>query len=460
MSTYSELLEHIQSLRIIDTHEHLPFESKRSRDTDVLAEWLTHYFSSDLVSAGLGDNELATVRDSRKDIQGRWQMVEPYWHAAESTGYGRALSLAARDIYGVEAINAQTIETLNQRFQEARAHGGHYRLVLRDKSGIAVSIRDPMPVSYQETEDPFVFTLRTDRFICPNHYSQMRAAGAEVGLEAHTLADWMEVTRRHIEKCVNGNTRVVCLKCALAYHRSLRFDKVTQAEAERAFNELFKDCNLPDARTPIKVSQALSDWMMHFVCRVADDNRLVYQIHTGIQEGNGNVIYDSNPTLLTNLFLEYRNARFDIFHMGYPYVMELGNLAKNFRNVCIDMCWGHIISPEAARRALVEWLDAAPANKISAFGGDYCFVDGVYGHQLLARQNVAAALTQKVTDGSIGLARAKEIAAWLFVENPKRLFRLDRFLDGKTKGNDQAPNTTNEGDGTSPRLICGVAHLQ
>jgi hypothetical protein len=114
--------------------------------------------------------------------------------------------------------------------------------------------------------------------------------------------------------------------------------------------------------------------------------------------------------------------------------MELGNLAKNFRNVFIDMCWGHIISPEAARRALVEWLDAVPANKISAFGGDYCFVDGVYGHQLLARQNVAAALAQKVADGSISLERAKEVAVWLFVENPKRLFGLERFLTSAPGG--------------------------
>jgi hypothetical protein len=108
--------------------------------------------------------------------------------------------------------------------------------------------------------------------------------------------------------------------------------------------------------------------------------------------------------------------------------MELGNLAKNFQNVTIDMCWGHLISPEAARRALVEWLDAVPANKISAFGGDYCFVDGVYGHQHLARRDVAASLAQKVDDGSISLSRATEVASWLFVDNPKRIHRLDRFL--------------------------------
>ncbi|HNT34306.1 MAG TPA: hypothetical protein PKH07_04835, partial [bacterium] len=70
-------------------------------------------------------------------------------------------------------------------------------------------------------------------------------------------------------------------------------------------------------------------------------------------------------------------------------------------------------------------------NKISAFGGDYCFVDGVYGHQFLARQNVAAALAQKVTDGAMSLARAKEISHWLFVDNPMRLFGLDRFLGNR-----------------------------
>ena len=428
MDTCNSLLDHIQSLAIIDTHEHLPFEADRPKDADVLAEWLVHYFSCDLISAGLADKDLAAVRDSRKAIKDRWEIVAPCWHAAESTGYGRALAIAARDLYGIDEINGRTIEELDCKFREARERGGHYAFVLKNKSGIALSIRDSMPTPYCETADPFVFTLRTDSFICPTHYTQMRTMGAEVGLEVHTLCDWMDVTRRKIEKHLNGRTRVVCLKCGLAYCRSLRFDKVRQADAERAFNEFFEDGNLPDWRPPIKAGKALSDWMMHFVCRVADDHQLAYQIHTGLQEGNGNIVYDSNPELLSNLFLEYRNVKFDIFHMGYPYVMELGALAKNFRNVFIDMCWGHIISPEAARRALVEWLDAVPANKISAFGGDYCFIDGVYGHQYLARRNVARALAEKVTDGSISPARAEEIATWLFVDNPQRLFGLERFL--------------------------------
>jgi predicted TIM-barrel fold metal-dependent hydrolase len=428
MSIRNTLFDYIQTLKIIDTHEHLPLESERPQNTDILEEWLIQYFSSDLISAGMSDADLAIVTDSGKDIRGRWKIAEPYWRAAESTGYGRSLSIAARDLYGINRIDATTIEKLNQLFQEVRARGEAYYYVLQNKSGISLSICDYIDDPHYDTDDLFAIAMRINDFICPTHYAEMRQKGMDVGIEVHTLADWMEVTRRHIEKYLNGHTRFVCLKCSLAYLRSLRFDKVTQNDAEKAFNEFFVDGNLPDWRLPIKAAKPFSDWMMHFICRVADDNRLVYQIHTGIQEGNGNIIYDSNPVLLSNLFLEYRNVRFDIFHMGYPYIMELGVLAKNFRNVFIDMCWGHIISPEAACRALVEWLDAVPANKISAFGGDYRFVDGVYGHQYLARQNVTRALVQKVTDGSFSLSRAKEIALGVFFENPKGLFGLERLL--------------------------------
>ena len=430
MSTYTELLDHIQSLKIIDTHEHLPFEADRPQSTDVLEEWLTHYFSSDLVSAGLSDDGLAAARDSSKDINKRWKIVEPFWHAAKSTGYGRPLDLAAKGIYGIDGVNADTIVPLNEAFKAARDKGGHYNFVLKEKSGIALSIRDAMPDPYTESEDPFVFTLQATQFICPTHYWGIRSAGEKEGLEIHSLADWMEACRRYIERHLDGTTRVVCLKSALAYMRSLRYDKVTYADAERAFNEVYEDRNLADWRSPIKSAKVLEDFMMHHVLRVADDNKLVHQFHTGIQEGNGNFITDSNPTLLTNLVMEYRNVKFDMFHMSYPYMLELGNMAKNFRNVFIDMCWGHAVSPEGARNALVEWLDAVPANKIMAFGGDYCFVDGVYGHQVLARENVAASLAKKVTDGTFDLARATEIATWLFIDNPKNLFSLDRFLEG------------------------------
>jgi hypothetical protein len=431
MNPQESLLDAILKLKIIDTHEHLPLERDLPRNgTDVLASWLSHYFNCDLVSAGMSPKDLDKVRTPGGDLAARWKMAEPFWHVAESTGYGRSLSIAARDLFDIPKIEAGTIGELNTRLLAARAKGRYYQWVLGEKSGIAVSIRDTTDDALPdavESPDPFVFTCRTDPFIMPTHRKEIRARGERVGVAVHTLEDWVEVTRRTLERYLAKPGRVVCLKCGLAYLRNLRFDKTTAYEAEQGFNVLFSDAHSPEWRPPATVSKAFQDYMQHAVCRIADEHGMVYQIHTGLQEGYGNIITDSNPALLTNLFLEYDRIKFDLFHIGYPYVMEAGNLAKNFRNVFLDMCWAHIISPEASRRALVEWLDAVPANKIMGFGGDYCFPEGVYGHQYLARRNIASALAQKVQDGSMDLDRALEIARWLFIDNPAAVFGLRKY---------------------------------
>jgi len=361
MDVYPELQNYIDSLQIIDTHEHLPMEAQRPKH-DVLCEYLRHYFSCDLISAGLSDKGLSEARDASKDLVKRFKMIEPFWEAARSTGYGRALDLAARDLYGVEQINAGTIAKLNDAYVKAREDGGWYQTVLKKRSRIALSVLDS---DLNCDRSFFASVYRFDGLIAPQHRRDLQSKGDELGVKVHTLGDWKEVFRLELDRVRKKGA--VALKTGMAYLRPLRFEKVGEAEAERAFNDYFSDWNAPDWRQGIKAPLVLQDHLMHHLLKLADERGLTFQIHTGLQEGNGNVIYDANPALLTNLFLEYGDVKFDCFHMGYPYVMELSNLAKNFRNVHIDMCWGNIISPEAARRALVEWLDAVPANKISAF---------------------------------------------------------------------------------------------
>jgi predicted TIM-barrel fold metal-dependent hydrolase len=164
--------------------------------------------------------------------------------------------------------------------------------------------------------------------------------------------------------------------------------------------------------------------MMHHILKIADSKGLVIQFHTGLLEGNGNYINNSDPSLLNNLFFKYPNTTFDIFHIGYPYQTKLAALGKMFPNVFIDMCWAHIISPFASRQALSDYLDTVPYTKISAFGGDYLFVDGVYGHLQLAKENVSRVLSEKVSEGVFDIDRALLIARNLFYDNPLRIFRI------------------------------------
>lgn len=122
--------------------------------------------------------------------------------------------------------------------------------------------------------------------------------------------------------------------------------------------------------------------------------------------------------------MQYKDVNFDIFHIGYPYQHTLSALAKVFPNVYIDMCWAHIISPTACVNSLVEWADSVPLNKINAFGGDYCFIDGVSGHQHMARMNISRALAIKVEEGLFDVEEAKRIGKMMFYDTPKKLFRL------------------------------------
>jgi predicted TIM-barrel fold metal-dependent hydrolase len=238
--------------------------------------------------------------------------------------------------------------------------------------------------------------------------------------------------RRIVDRAFAGGA--VCLKSTLAYIRTLRFEKVTRAEAEAEFHRLFTERNLAWADWP----NPRADWLpklqnhlMHCLCRLAEERGLVFQVHTGLQEGYGNFIYTSDPGPLATLFAEYRGVKFDVFHIGYPYQGIVTVLAKNFANVHVDFCWAHVMSPTAAVQAMAEMLDAVPASKINGFGGDYGFVDGVYGHQVIARENVARALTIKVEQGAMDVERAMHVAQMILHDNPAKLFGLD--LDKPTK---------------------------
>ncbi|MEE8325269.1 MAG: hypothetical protein V3R31_06390, partial [Candidatus Humimicrobiaceae bacterium] len=114
---YSEILDHINTLDIIDTHEHLPCkEEDRDIGADVLKEFLGHYFNRDLISAGLSQEDHDRVIEEELPIMEKWKMVEPYWEISRYTGYGRSLDIIARDIYGIERIEGSTIEELNEKF--------------------------------------------------------------------------------------------------------------------------------------------------------------------------------------------------------------------------------------------------------------------------------------------------------------------------------------------------------
>jgi len=427
-SMFEKILEYVNELEIIDTHEHLPYneevwlEEYRKNGGDVFKEYLSHYFSCDLVSAGLPQADLQKVTTSDLPVMEKWELLEPYWDVARHTGYGRALDIAVRGIYGIDGIYRETIEEVNKAFL-ASLKPGHFQRVLKELSRIKMSLLDSLEKSLDGDRTFFRSVFRLDLFVFPYLREHVQYIEDLTGIRITSFGAWCEGCRKMLDIALEKG--VIALKCGLAYQRSLKFDRTTRARAEAEFNDFLQAIARDGIHTQFPLlGQHCQNYMMHYILELANQRQLAYQVHTGLQEGFGNHISWSDPTLMTNLFVEYPDIRFDLFHISYPFQQKLSVLAKNFANVHIDMCWAHIISPQASVSALTEYIDAVPFNKISAFGGDYLFVDGVYGHQQIARENVSKALAMKVHAGVFGVNRAKEIARCLLYENPLKIFRL------------------------------------
>jgi predicted TIM-barrel fold metal-dependent hydrolase len=238
------------------------------------------------------------------------------------------------------------------------------------------------------------------------------------------------------------------VKIGLAYQRTIDFEKVTYAQAEEVFNRIYRTRTfgrkevMPYPGRPIAAyapqgigfeeAKPFQDYVVHRIIHLAEKYGLPVQIHTGMHEGNENIIGNSDPTLVTNLLREYQRVKFDIFHAGYPYARELAVLAKNFPNVYPDLCWVHAISPTAARAILSEWLDLIPSNKILAFGGDYRFVEGTYGHLALARRNVVSVLEEKVSCGEVELRKVPYLASRMLRENARDFYCLKNYDNSRS----------------------------
>jgi predicted TIM-barrel fold metal-dependent hydrolase len=427
--SYTEIKEYIDSISLVDTHEHLPPEQERlNQKVDFLATFFPHYASSDLRSAGMSEDELLKIRIPDLPLGERWEVFEPWWERVENTGYARAIEIAARDLYGVNGINSETYRSLSERIKEKNVKG-LYRWVLKENAGIDISINDTQ--EYDVDTEFFAPVLEFNDVLEARDRTSIEAIGRSTGGSIHTLNDLCNAIKNKFE---THQESVVGVKIPIAYSRPIFFEKTSFSKAEEAFNEIFKMKlfkrieMLPgyEKRVPADVGPErlipLQDYLVHLIISEAERRKLPIQIHTGLHEGNENIVANSHPELLTNLFMEYKEVKFDIFHAGWPYSEELGALAKNFPNVYIDMCWMHIISPSRSRSMLSNWLDEVPANKILGFGGDYVFVEGAYGHSVIARNNIAMVLASKIDEGIYMMERAKKYARWLLRENAVKLF--------------------------------------
>ena len=250
-----------------------------------------------------------------------------------------------------------------------------------------------------------------------NYYEMAR----ERGYMLDTLAEYLIFANHLFENDIRKNT--VCLKNSLAYDRTLVYKDVPYEVAEKLY-----------AKDPGKLTEdekiQLMDFMFHWIIKKSIEIQMPIQIHTGYFAGNGRNLANGNPIQLTNLFIQYPEARFILFHGGYPWTREWVALGKMFPNVYLDLCWLAQISRQTAVSTLDDVLDCVPYNKIF-WGGDATLIEEATGALEVTKDVVAEVLTDRIQRGVMDEDMADNVAQAIFRGNAIRVFNLKRKVSNK-----------------------------
>jgi uncharacterized protein len=401
----TSLCDAMAAFDIIDCHEHLGPEADRVASPVDVFTLFSDYTSRDLLMAGMSVDQYRSLQDRDLPLQQRWELFKPYWERIRWGSYARASLLAAQKFYDIDDINDDTYELLTERIQAANTPG-IYQRVLGDACNIRVALTQ---CSSTDLDSPLLVPLMPV-FFDTRTWETLSQEPCVADMEIGTLDEYVEAVRQYIARVKAEGA--VGLKMV-----SNPFGKPNRDEAAAAFDALRKDPEMYLADP-----NPLKDYLADEAIAIGTEAGLVIAVHTGYWGD----FRELDPLHMIPMLQRHPTAKFDIYHLGYPWMRETLMLGKGFENVWLNFCWTHIISQRFAVTGLDEAVDLVPMNKILIFGGDYITgVEKAYGHLVMAREDIAEVFARRIREGLITESQALDLAQRWFWDNPRDLYNLD-----------------------------------
>ena len=421
-----KIFDKVNNTVFIDTHEHIIDEDGRfpgslnekykGRDWSFV---FSGYLASDMTSAGMSKEDRNYFFSKDIDPMDKWRYLEPHWDAIRNTGYGQAVCIALKELYGVDELNARTVRDVQKGYEES-LKPGFYKKVLYEMGKIeSCQVNSLEGVPFKESNMP-TFLMQDLSILGMAAGPNFKEVGEPTGIEVKSLADWHKV----IEWWFNKYQKyAVAVKSQQAYMRDIDFMKVPAEKVEGIFRKKLQE----DPLSP-EEQKAMEDHLFWYAVDEATKAGLPVKLHTGYYAGENRMPLSrliNNAASATHLCRTSPETTFVFMHICYPYYEELISVAKQYTNAYVDMCWGWIINPVAAKDFLKKYLVTAPANKILTFGGDYLAIEPVLGHAFIARRGIALALSELVEEGWYTMDDALAATDIIMHENARKIFKLE-----------------------------------
>jgi predicted TIM-barrel fold metal-dependent hydrolase len=341
---------------------------------------------------------------------------------------------AAKALYG-QTVKARTMQEKGDQYPAWVLDQMGVEVMLANRVAMGTSIQPPR-FRWVPYEDALLFPLdnsslaakNSDRksFFALEDVLRRRYLG-DAGLNAlpATLADYLAgMVTTTLERQKKGGA--VAVKFEAAYLRTLAFDSVDRAAAERVYRQ-FASKGIPaDAEYKL-----LQDYLFRFIA--AECGRLGMAVHLHTMAGAGGYfdVGGANPLNLEAVLNDptLRKTNFVMVHGGWPFTREITALLTK-PNAYLDFsAQSLLLSARTLAATIREWLEFVPEKVM--FGTDAYPYSNEMGWEesgwmaaRTGRQALAIALTGMMRDGEISRARAMELARMVLRENAKKLYGL------------------------------------
>jgi uncharacterized protein len=342
---------------------------------------------------------------------------------------------AERQLYGSAARKSSFISEKGDSYPAWVLDQMGVDIMLANRVAMGTSIQPPR-FRWVPYADALIFPLDNSRqgernpdrkaFFPLEDVLRQRYLG-EAGLKAlpATLSEYMaRVVTPTLERQKQGGA--LAEKFEAAYLRSLQFDRVDRAVAERVYAKFAGRGIPPDAEY-----KALQDYLFRYIAAECGRLGMAVHLHTAAGGGSYFEVSGTNPLLLESVLEDskLRKTSFVMIHGGWPFTREITALLER-PNAYLDFSAEDLLLPPTALAADIRrWLESVPEKVM--FGTDaYPYSDQLGWEESgwiaarTGRQALAIALTGMMRAGEISRDRATELARMVLRENARRLYGL------------------------------------
>lgn len=405
MSFYEDLFNQLLTWKKIDTHEHFLPQNTYQDHSDILFTILRESYLPWIIYGARDHNIVTITRDGL--LQGMKKIP--------ASAFLRYIIEAFHYMYGFsdDELNEKNWDQLSQRIRESYSKNNMLDHWIFDKLNIEKVVHDRYWKLGEFDIDlsHFYPVLRIDPLFYG--YSKVKLnhdrmnphiEAAKQGIYIETFDEYLSYIDQLFK---NGIAKGIgTMKCAVAYDRTLRFERVEREQAERAFYK--KD----GTELSFEVRD-FQDYIFHYCLQKAAEYHLPVQIHTGPGKA-----FESAASHLGNIFEEYHELKISLFHGSFPWVGEPGAMSLFYPNLYLDLVWLPVMSPTYAVLALSEWLETTGGARIM-MGGDSWNAEGAVGSILYNLKTIAYVLTEKVEKKYLSRSSAEQIGKMILYDNPK-----------------------------------------